>query len=65
MYMFEYLAEYLLSIEQLEENQASFMAMFSESMKDTQTRVRAATLKAMIKFLSLFDDEDQVMQYAP
>ena len=41
------------------------MSMFSESLKDSQTRVRAATLKAMTKFLSMFEDEDQVLQYAP
>jgi len=39
--------------------------MFSESLKDSQTRVRAAILKAMTKFLSMFEDEDQVLQYAP
>ena len=27
--------------------------------------MRAATLKAMTKFLSMFEDEDQVLQYAP
>ena len=41
------------------------MAMFSDSLRDQQTRVRAATLKAMTKFLSMFEDEDQVLQYAP
>jgi len=58
MYMFELLAEYHLPQEELESNQASFMAMFSESLKDGQTKVRAATLKAMTKFLSMFEDED-------
>jgi len=58
MYMFELLAEYHLPQEQLEQNQSSFMAMFSESLKDSQTRVRAASLKAMTKFLSMFEDED-------
>ena len=65
MYMFELLSEYHLPQEQLEQNQSSFMAMFSESLKDQQTRVRSATLKAMTKFLSMFEDEDQVLQYAP
>ena len=65
MYMFELLAEYHLPQEQLEQNNASFMAMFSESLKDSQTRVRAATLKAMTKFLSMFEDEEQVLLYAP
>ncbi len=41
------------------------MTMFSESLKDSATKVRAATLKAMTKFLSMFEDEDQVLQYAP
>ena len=41
------------------------MSMFSESLKDAQSRVRASTLKAMTKFLSMFEDEDQVLQYAP
>ena len=58
MYMFELLSEYHLPQEQLESNQSSFMFMFSESLKDQQTRVRAATLKAMTKFLSMFEDED-------
>ncbi len=34
------------------------MTMFSESLKDGATKVRAATLKAMTKFLSMFEDED-------
>lgn len=40
------------------------MEMFGKSLKDSQTRVRAATLKATMKFLSMFEDEDQVLQYA-
>ena len=62
--MFELLSEYHLPQEQIESNQSSFMAMFSESLKDSQTRVRASTLKATMKFLSMFEDEDQVLQYA-
>lgn len=37
------------------------MEMFGKSLADSQTRVRAATLKATMKFLSMFEDEDQVL----
>ena len=39
------------------------MGLFSESLKDKQARVRAATFKAMTKFLTSIEDEDLVLQY--
>lgn len=63
MYMFELLTEFHLPQEQIVENQTAFMGLFSESLKDKQARVRAATFKAMTKFLTSIEDEDLVLQY--
>lgn len=45
------------------QNEASFMALFSQSMEDTNPRVRVATLKALTSFITSIDDEDNVMKY--
>lgn len=39
------------------------MNLFSESMKDTNPRVRVATLKALTIFVTSIEDEEQVMKY--
>lgn len=65
MYMFELLAEYHLPQEQIVENSAHFMQLFSETLKDGNVRVRVATLKALTIFLSSVDDEEQVLKYSP
>lgn len=65
MYMFELLAEYHLSQELIVENSQNFMNLFKESLKDTNVRVRVATLKAMTSFLGSIEDEDEVLKYAP
>jgi hypothetical protein len=65
MYMFELLSEYHLPQEQINSNSQSFMSLFQESMKDTNVKVRTATLKALTSFLSAIDEEELVMQYRP
>ena len=64
MYMFELLAEYHLPQELIVSNQDSFMEIFSQSMQDTNTRVRVATLKALTSFIISIEDEDNVMKYS-
>ena len=64
MFMFDLLSEYYLPQEQIIQNQAEFIKVFQESLKDTQARVRAATFKALTSFLTSIEDEDQVMQYS-
>lgn len=63
MYMFELLAEYHLPQDLIVQNQESFMALFSQSMEDTNPRVRVATLKALTSFITSLEDEDNVMKY--
>ena len=63
MYMFELLSEYHLPQEQIVQNSQQFMGLFSESLKDTNVKVRAATLKALSCFLTSIDEEDEVMKY--
>jgi DNA primase len=63
-YMFELLAEYHLPQELIVQNQENFMNLFSESMKDTNPRVRVATLKALTTFITSIDDEEQVLKYS-
>lgn len=62
--MFELLAEYHLPQELIVQNQDNFMNLFSESMKDTNPRVRVATLKALTTFITSIDDEEQVLKYS-
>jgi DNA primase len=62
--MFELLAEYHLPQELIVQNQENFMNLFSESMKDTNPRVRVATLKALTTFITSIDDEEQVLKYS-
>lgn len=62
--MFELLAEFHLPQELIVENQDNFMHLFSESMKDTNPRVRVATLKALTTFITSIDDEEQVLKYS-
>lgn len=40
------------------------MNLFSESMKDTNPRVRVATLKALTTFITSIEDEEQVLKYS-
>jgi hypothetical protein len=56
MYMFDLLAEYYLPQEEIVGNQANFMQVFKESMKDTQPRVRAAAFKALTSFLTSIEE---------
>ena len=58
MFMFDLLSEYYLPQEQIVENQANFMQVFKDSLKDPQPRVRAATFKALTSFLTSIEDED-------
>jgi hypothetical protein len=39
------------------------MSLFTESLKDTNVKVRTATLKALACFLTSIDEEDEVMKY--
>jgi len=64
MYMFELLSEYHLPQEQIVANSANFMNLFSESLKDTNVRIRVATLKALTVFLTAIEEEDEALKYA-
>ena len=44
-------------------NQENFIMLFNESMKDSNVRVKVATLKALTSFITSLDDEDQVLKY--
>lgn len=63
MYMFELLSEYHLPQEQIVANSNHFMLLFSQSLKDVSVKVRTATLKAMICFLTSIEDEEEVLKY--
>ena len=39
------------------------MSLFTEAMRDTNVRVRVATLKTLTCFLTSFEEEDEVMKY--
>lgn len=64
MYMFELLSEFHLPQEQIVSNSASFMSLFTESLKDTNVKVRTATLKALTSFLTSMEEEDEALKYA-
>lgn len=40
------------------------MGLFSQSMEDTNPRVRVATLKALTTFITSIEDEDNVLKYS-
>ena len=39
------------------------MALFTHSLQDQQIKVQVATLKSLANFLTMFEDEDDVMKY--
>jgi hypothetical protein len=39
------------------------MSLFSMSLKDTDVKVKSASMRALTVFLTMIDDEDQVMEY--
>jgi hypothetical protein len=41
----------------------NFMQIFNQSLRDSNVKVRTATLKAMICFLTSIEEEDEVMRY--
>ena len=65
MYMFDLLSEFHMSQEQMESSHDDFMQMFSKALQDKQARVRTATFKAMTKHLTMLEDEDLVLKFAP
>jgi hypothetical protein len=63
MYALELLSEFHLPQEQIVQNKDNFMSLFSHSLQDTEIKVKVATLKSLAGFLTMFDDEDDVMKY--
>lgn len=58
MYMFELLAEYHLPQEHIVASRNEFMSLFSMSLKDTDVKVKSASMRALTVFLTMIDDED-------
>lgn len=65
MYIFELLAEYHLPQEQIVENSANFIELFTGCLKDPNVQVKVAALKAITSFLGQIDDEAAVLKYQP
>jgi len=63
MYALELLSEFHLPQEQIVQNKDNFMNLFTHSLQDTEIKVKVATLKSLANFLTVFDDEDDVMKY--
>lgn len=63
MYALELLSEFHLPQEQIVQNKDNFMNLFTHSLQDTEIKVKVATLKSLANFLTVFEDEDDVMKY--
>jgi hypothetical protein len=63
MYMFELLAEYHLPQEQIVASRNDFMQLFSMTLQDSDVKVKSAAMRALTVFLTMIEDEDQVMEY--
>lgn len=63
MYAMELLSEFHLPQDQMVQNSQNFMQLFQHSLSDGEIKVKVATLKALAAFLTMFEDEDDVMKY--
>jgi hypothetical protein len=65
MYAMELLCEFHLPVDQIKANKDNFMNLFKHSLADGDVRIKVATLKALTTFLSMLEDDEDVMQYKP